>query len=77
LKATGKDIPFLLVTGTLGEEAAVECIKQGVSDYVLKDRLERLSLAVKRSLEEKTAARKRGNGTECAGRKRRACTATV
>src|SRR5882757_7266153 len=53
LKATGKDIPFLLVTGTLGEEAAVECIKQGVSDYVLKDRLERLSLAVKRSLEEK------------------------
>jgi len=53
LKATGQDIPFLLVTGTLGEEAAVECIKQGVSDYVLKDHLERLSLAVKRSLDEK------------------------
>jgi len=53
LKATGRDIPFLLVTGTLGEEAAVECIKQGVSDYVLKDHMERLSLAVKRSLEER------------------------
>ncbi len=50
----GKDIPFLLVTGSLGEEAAVECLKQGVSDYVLKDRLARLPLAVRRALEEKT-----------------------
>jgi two-component system, cell cycle sensor histidine kinase and response regulator CckA len=53
VKAKGQDIPFLLVTGTLGEEAAVECIKQGVSDYVLKDHLERLPLAVNRSLNEK------------------------
>ncbi len=53
VKETGKDIPFLLVTGTLGEEAAVECIKQGVSDYVLKDHLERLPLAIDRSLREK------------------------
>jgi two-component system cell cycle sensor histidine kinase/response regulator CckA len=53
LKATGKDIPFLLVTGTLGEEAAVECIKNGVSDYVLKDRISRLPVALKRALREK------------------------
>ena len=53
VKKTGRDIPFVLVTGTLGEEAAVECIKQGVSDYVLKDRLERLPLAIDRSLREK------------------------
>src|SRR5437879_8193122 len=53
VKASGQDIPCLLVTGTLGEEAAVECIKQGVSDYVLKDHLERLPHALKRALNEK------------------------
>ena len=52
LKNAGRDIPFLLVTGTLGEEAAVECIKQGVSDYVLKDHMQRLPVALKRSLRE-------------------------
>jgi len=53
LRASGKDIPFLLVTGTLGEEAAVECIKQGVDDYILKDHLIRLPSALKRALQEK------------------------
>ena len=54
LRASGRDIPFLLVTGTLGEEAAVECIKAGVSEYVLKDRLSRLPAALKRAMHEKT-----------------------
>jgi len=54
LQASGKDTPFLLVTGTLGEEAAVECIKQGVDDYILKDHLRRLPSALKRALEEKS-----------------------
>jgi two-component system, cell cycle sensor histidine kinase and response regulator CckA len=49
-----KDIPFLLVAGKLGEETAVECIKQGVSDYILKEHLGRLPLALKRALEEKS-----------------------
>jgi PAS domain S-box-containing protein len=53
LRETGQDIPFLLVTGTLGEEAAVECIKQGVTDYILKDRISRLPVALKRAIEEK------------------------
>jgi PAS domain S-box-containing protein len=53
LRAAGRDIPFLLVTGTLGEEAAVDCIKQGISDYILKDRLKRLPLALNRALSEK------------------------
>jgi two-component system cell cycle sensor histidine kinase/response regulator CckA len=53
LRQLGKDTPFLLVTGALGEEVAVECIKQGVTDYVLKDRLARLGVAVQRALEEK------------------------
>jgi two-component system, cell cycle sensor histidine kinase and response regulator CckA len=54
LQDRGKDIPFLLVTGTLGEEAAVECIKQGASDYILKDHLSRLPIALTRALAEKS-----------------------
>ena len=50
LRGTGKDIPFLLVSGTLGEEAAVECIKQGASDYILKDHLSRLPVALHQQL---------------------------
>ena len=53
LRASGKDVPFLLVTGTFGEEAAVECIKQGANDYILKDHLVRLPAALKRALNEK------------------------
>src|ERR1700744_5487945 len=53
LREAGRDIPFLLVTGTLGEEAAVDCIKQGISDYILKDRLKRLPVALNRALSEK------------------------
>ncbi|MBI1749993.1 MAG: PAS domain S-box protein [Acidobacteria bacterium] len=53
LQDSGKDIPFILVTGTLGEEAAVECIKRGVTDFVLKDHLSRLAVAVERALREK------------------------
>ena len=37
IKEHGLDTPFVLVTGTLGEELAIECIKHGVTDYVLKD----------------------------------------
>jgi two-component system cell cycle sensor histidine kinase/response regulator CckA len=54
LRASGHDIPFLLVTGTLGEEAAVDCIKQGISDCILKDRMKRLPVALNRALSEKT-----------------------
>jgi PAS domain S-box-containing protein len=57
LQNEGKDIPFLLVTGTLGEEAAVECMKNGVSDYILKDHISRLPLALKRALREKALRR--------------------
>ena len=35
-------IPFIVLSGILGDEAAVDCIKQGISDYVLKDHLSRL-----------------------------------
>ncbi len=47
------DIPFIVVTGSISEEVAVECMKQGASDYLIKDRLGRLGQAVQRSLEQK------------------------
>ncbi len=53
LRDSGKDTPFLLLTGSLGEEAAAEFIRQGFNDYVWKDRLTQLPLALKRALEEK------------------------
>jgi diguanylate cyclase (GGDEF)-like protein/PAS domain S-box-containing protein len=46
-------IPFILVSGYLGEEKAVDCIKNGVDDLILKDHLARLPLAICRVLEEK------------------------
>ena len=53
LRKQGHDLPFLLLTGALGEEKAVECIQKGISDYILKDRLARLPAAICRALEEK------------------------
>jgi diguanylate cyclase (GGDEF)-like protein/PAS domain S-box-containing protein len=52
MQELGQDIPFILVTGSLGEEAAVECIKAGMTDYVLKGRLFRLPTVLERSLQE-------------------------
>ncbi|MBW2738864.1 MAG: response regulator [Deltaproteobacteria bacterium] len=46
------EIPIIIVSGTIGEEVAVECMKSGATDYVLKDNLSRLSPVVKRALEE-------------------------
>src|SRR6266516_2187209 len=45
--------PFIFVSGTLGEEAAIESLRQGAIDYVLKNRLNRLGPAVHRALREK------------------------
>ncbi len=52
LQETGLSIPFIVVTGTVGEEKAVECIKQGATDYLLKNSLARLSHAVDRALDQ-------------------------
>src|SRR5258708_4247566 len=55
------DVPFIFVTGTLGEEVAIEALKIGATDYVLKTRLSRLVPSVQRALREATqmAERKR------------------
>jgi two-component system, cell cycle sensor histidine kinase and response regulator CckA len=54
LRRSGNEVPFILVTGPLGEETAVECIRQGVTDYVVKEHRARLPNIVSRALEEKT-----------------------
>ena len=54
MRAAGHEVPFILVTGALGDEAAVECIRQGVTDCVLKHNLAHLPHVVIRALEEKS-----------------------
>ena len=51
-KNTGRVIPFILVTGEVSEEFAVQCIKAGVDDYILKDRLKRLPISIENALEK-------------------------
>ena len=46
-------VPVILLTGTLGDELAVECIKHGITDYILKEQLARLPMAVTRAHEER------------------------
>ncbi len=53
LKQLQPDVPLILMTGTLGDELAVESIKAGVTDYVLKDQLARLPMALRRAQEER------------------------
>ena len=53
LKRRNLGIPFIVVTGVLGDEAAVDCIKKGAADYLLKDRLNRLGPAVARAIEDR------------------------
>lgn len=52
LKTTKRSQPFILVTGAVSEEFAVQCIKDGADDYILKDRLQRLPIAIKKTLEK-------------------------
>jgi signal transduction histidine kinase len=51
--------PFIFVSGTIGEEAAIEALQMGATDYVIKDRLSRLVPVVQRALRESAARRER------------------
>lgn len=64
VRGQGIDIPFIIVTGTIGEELAVESIKQGADDYLIKDRLARLGPAVSQALEAKHARVERRKAEE-------------
>lgn len=63
-RRSGFDVPFILVSGTVGEEVAVEAMKRGATDYVLKDRIVRLGQAVNRALSEKQERLKRKQAEE-------------
>jgi len=55
------EIPFIMVTGELGEELVIETLKRGATDYVLKDRIFRLVPAIRRALKEAENNLKRRN----------------
>ena len=58
-QATCPDTPFIFVSGAMGEEVAIDTLKRGATDYVLKDRISRLGPAVERALREAEACRER------------------
>jgi two-component system cell cycle sensor histidine kinase/response regulator CckA len=64
LRSSPYDIPFILVTGSQSEEVAVECMKKGVDDYILKTSLIRLPAAVLNAIEKKDAERQRRRATD-------------
>jgi PAS domain S-box-containing protein len=65
LRQTGLDVPFILVSGQIGEESAAALMRAGAHDFLLKDRLTRLVPAVQRELRE-AAGRRHGRQAEAA-----------
>lgn len=63
-KATCPEVPFIFVSGAIGEESAIESLKQGATDYVLKDRLSRLAPAINRAIIEAEEHTKRRQAEE-------------
>ena len=64
LKETNIDIPVIIVSGTIGEETAIECMRLGAHDYIMKNNLSRLCPAIARELEEATSRSKRKQAEE-------------
>ncbi len=67
LREKGLDLPFIIVSGCIGEDAAVEAMKAGAHDYVMKDHLKRLVPAVERELREARVRRDRNRYQKRAG----------
>jgi PAS domain S-box-containing protein len=59
LRQSGLDLPFLVVSGTIGEDVAVAMMKAGAHDYIMKDHLARLAPAVKREIQDAQVRRER------------------
>ncbi len=59
LREHGLEIPFILISGTIGEETAVTAMKKGAADYLLKDRLARLGPAIEHALDQARYRRER------------------
>ncbi|MDO8543527.1 MAG: PAS domain S-box protein [Opitutaceae bacterium] len=58
-KQRAPDTPFIFLSGTIGEDRAIEALRSGAEDYVLKDRMKRLNAAIARALRESEERRKR------------------
>ena len=64
LKKAGLDLPFIIVSGNIGEDIAVAAMRAGAHDYIMKDNLKRLVPAVERELREAEVRRGRRNAQE-------------
>jgi hypothetical protein len=64
VRSRGLDVPFIFVSGTIGEEIAVAAMKAGAQDYVIKDNLRRLVPAIDRELREARGRRERNRAEE-------------
>ena len=66
VRAQDPGVPFIFVSGTIGEDVAAEAMRVGAQDYVMKTNLKRLVPAVERELREpKTAANEKGSTGRC------------
>jgi DNA-binding NtrC family response regulator len=63
LRESGRDLPFIIVSGTIGEETAVHALKEGAHDFLIKDRLARLLPAIARELRDAQIRRERLDAT--------------
>jgi two-component system, cell cycle sensor histidine kinase and response regulator CckA len=61
LREKGRDIPFIIISGSVREELAVEVMRAGARDFILKDNLKRLNVAVDRELREAAGRRARAD----------------
>lgn len=68
LKQSGQDLPFIIVSGNIGEEAAVAAMREGASDYIMKDNLARLTPAIARELREAESRRERKRAEQASAR---------
>lgn len=59
LRARDSEVPFIFLSGTIGEEIAVASLKQGAQDYIMKDNLKRLLPAIQRELHDREQRRER------------------
>ncbi len=64
LRQRHSEIPFILISGTIGEDTAVEAMRKGATDYLLKDRLARLGTAVRNALAESKLLQERRGSDE-------------
>lgn len=75
LQTSGRDLPFIIVSGAIGEETAVGAMKVGANDYVMKDNLARLGPAVRRELREAEERNQRRQAERAVRRRNRELTA--